>query len=253
MDTHAAKVLENKDQKYSLRVFAKDLGISSGRLNDFLKGTNLPSQRTLQRMVTRLKLSTETLRDLQIAVESEKKRRLLHKAEIILKSENYSIIVDWEPYAIMCLLLTRNFKLTPEAVAQRLGITLERAEESITKLVELKMITYVDQQWQPSNRKVATETDIPSDLIRKSHNVKLDLAAKRLEDVNVLARDFSAITFPVDLEKMNTAKRMLMEFRRSLAEALSCGNVTEVYSLNIQLFPLTKFSADQTVLNTKAL
>lgn len=239
-DLHRKISQEKRGHKYSLRLFAKDLGISSGRLNALLRGTNLPSARTLKLITTRLKLPATSIREFQAAIEQEKKRRLLNKADIILKQEDYSIIVDWVPYAIMCLIQTQNFIMTSENVAISLGISKRRADQNIKKLIDLNLIEYVNKKWQPSNLKMTTETDIPSTLIRQSHEEKMNLALQRMGEVDVVARDFSSIVFPMDPELIGVAKRMLMDFRRSLAEAMSGKCITEVYALNIQLFPLTK-------------
>lgn len=228
-----------KKGSYSLRSYAKDLGISPGRLNALLEGVNIPSLKTIEKISTLLKLSAEERNCFHVAVELDKNQRILKQADIILKSEDMHIIVDWVPYAIISLLMTYKFELTAEAVAHRLGVSPSVANKSIEKLKALRLIENVDGRWQPTKNKIATETDIPSVMIRKSHEEKMALSVKRMHQVDVELRDYSAITFPVDLNNINVAKKLITEFRRNIAEKMAAGTPTEVYSLNIQMFPLS--------------
>lgn len=228
-----------KKGKYSLRSFAKDLGVSPGRLTELLQQTNIPTTKTLEKMAALLKLSAVQRNELLTAAEQDKKRRLLHQADIILKKDDLHLIVDWIPYAIVSLLMTRDFYLSSENVSTRLGVSLQQAEISIEKLKKFKMIHEENGKWIAGKPKIATETDIPSEMIRHSHKEKMELAVQRMNQVPVELRDFSSITFPADTKNLEVAKKMIIDFRRTLAETMSRGGPTEVYSLNLQLFPLS--------------
>ncbi|MFS4459774.1 TIGR02147 family protein [Bdellovibrio sp. HCB2-146] len=228
-----------KDGKYSLRSFAKDLGLSPGRLTELLQQTNIPTIKTLEKIATSLKLSEIQRRELFIAAEQDKKQRLLHQADVVLKEQDLHLIVDWVPYAIVSLLMTRDFHLSAENVSTRLGVSFQQASDSIEKLKQFKMIYELDGKWIAGKPKIATETDIPSEMIRHSHREKMELAVQRMNQVPVELRDFSSITFPADPKNLEVAKKMIIDFRRTLAETMSRGGPTEVYSLNLQLFPLS--------------
>ncbi|MNL19061.1 hypothetical protein D3C87_1402410 [compost metagenome] len=228
-----------KSGKYSLRSFAKDLGISPGRLTELLQQTNIPTLKTLEKMAVLLKLSPAQRHELLVAAEQDKKRRLLNQADIVLKKNDLHLIVDWVPYAIVSLLMTRDFHLSPENVSTRLGVSIQQADESIEKLKKFKMIHEENGNWVAGKPKIATETDIPSEMIRHSHKEKMELAIQRMNQVPVELRDFSSITFPADTKNLEVAKKMIIDFRRTLAETMGRGGPTEVYSLNLQLFPLS--------------
>ena len=53
-------------------------------------------------------------------------------------------------------------------------------------------------------------------------------------------RDFSALTMIVDPTRLPEAKERVLRFKRELGELLEKGEPSEVYSLAIQLFPLTR-------------
>ncbi|MNS96870.1 hypothetical protein D3C72_1311880 [compost metagenome] len=61
-----------------------------------------------------------------------------------------------------------------------------------------------------------------------------------LDRVHVDKRDMSMITLAIDSKKIPKAKEMIKVFRRKLANYLAQGKKDGVYTINIQLFPLTK-------------
>ena len=229
--------------KYSLRSFAKDLGISPGRLSSFYQQSNIPSLKTVDKIARQLKLNADEKKRFLVAIDNDKKRRLVQRADVIIKKEDMHVVTDWVPYAILSLLLIKGFSLSASSVAERLGISVAHAEACINKLISLGLIEMEQGQWKPIKKKISTEIDIPSEHIRKSHEEKMQLSIQRMHEVPVELRDYSSITFPVDLNNLATAKKMLIDFRRSLAEQMQWGTPSEIYLLNLQLFPLTRSSS----------
>jgi uncharacterized protein (TIGR02147 family) len=138
------------------------------------------------------------------------------------------------------LLTLKDFSLSSDYVSKRLGITEEQAASCIDKLKNLKLIVEDGGKWKPTQRKITTEIDVPSLYLRKSHEEKMKLSIERMHEVDLELRDYSSITFPADPQNIATAKKMLIDFRRSLAERMKRGYPSEVYLLNLQLFPLTR-------------
>ena len=69
----------------------------------------------------------------------------------------------------------------------------------------------------------------------KTNNIVMIITA--LKDDDVMERDITSIMMPVDLTKMEEAKKKIKNFRKELAAFLRGKNQDRVYSLNIQLFP----------------
>ena len=87
---------------------------------------------------------------------------------------------------------------------------------------------------------MATTSGIPNQYLRLSHKDSLTNIVNNLDQVPVEKRDLSFITLAIDTKKLPKAKEMVRTFRRRLANYLSQGKRTQVYTINIQLFPLTK-------------
>ena len=63
---------------------------------------------------------------------------------------------------------------------------------------------------------------------------------KKLESVDVEEREFTTVTMASSPKKIKKAKLLIREFKRKLMEYMEEGEKTEVYTLAIQLFPLTQ-------------
>ncbi|MNL64824.1 hypothetical protein D3C87_1890770 [compost metagenome] len=61
----------------------------------------------------------------------------------------------------------------------------------------------------------------------------------KLDEVDMMLRDFSSTTLAIDLDKLTEAKTIIREFRQKMSALLRDGNKTDVYQLAIQFYPLT--------------
>ena len=87
--------------------------------------------------------------------------------------------------------------------------------------------------------------DIPSAAIRKHHSQNLSLAEQSLHRDSVEHREFGSVTMAVNPEKLAQAKAILLKTRKKISDLLEMGELSEVYTLSFQLFPLTKLQNSQ--------
>src|SRR3989338_2742170 len=241
---------QRKNPSYSLRAYAKFLGIHSATLSCVLK-----SQRTLplasaEKISNKLELSPkEKDRFVSSIFEIKSLKRLSSlplkpkKEELLLDQTEtqYKILSEWEHYAILSLLECDDFKTNMEWISQRLGITKLRAEQSIQKLKDARLIKVSKNgKIQKTFEKLKTSEDIASKAIQKSHHESLEIAQEKLKIVPVEKRDYSTVTFAADPRHMEEAKTLIREFRKRLARLMEDGRKTEVYRLSIELYPLTE-------------
>ena len=65
-------------------------------------------------------------------------------------------------------------------------------------------------------------------------------AIDSIDNVEMELRDITSMTMTFQMSKMNEAKSLIRDFRRSFTELMEEGKKEEVYNLNIQLVPITK-------------
>lgn len=232
------KIRQQQNPRFSLRSFAKFLSISPGQLSQLISGKrNLTSKQALK-IAKKLKLSRHQVRSILSPVE--------HKTEDpsfafqTLRESEFSLISDWKYYAILSLGKTAGNKAEAKWIAARLGISEKEASEAFNRLKDLGFI-HVSKagSFKQSTKPLTISSEVGSAAIRKFHKLNLDLAKTKIEQVAPLQRDYSAITMALNPSNLSKAKLMIADFRRALAAELEIGEKTEVYTLTIQLFPLT--------------
>lgn len=238
-----------QNPRYSMRAFAKALDINSGRLSEILSHKRALTAAMGEKIAQGLKLDSNQASQFSELIRHQKQHRQSVKTldrtggcyhVKTLDIDQFRLIADWQHFAVLALMRTRTFKNDVQWMAQRLGLTLTNVNHAIKRLSRLGLIIKKDSTWAVTEQKLATPRDLASLAIRKAHRQNLQKAQKALEEADLELRDFSSITMAIDLEKIADAKEYIQEFRRRMATLLETENATEVYTLNIQLFPLTQ-------------
>lgn len=225
--------------QYSLRSYSRFLGINSGALSQIISGKRPLTLKQAYKIVPKLNLSHKQRKSfLEQALAS--KATVTTKAFVQLKDDEFAVISEWYHYAILNLMDTIDFKSDDTWIASRLDITTVEARQGLARLERLELIKKVNDKWIPYQTSLTTTHDIPNAALKHSHEQTIDQAKKALWDVAIELRDISSISMATNTQQLIKAKEMIKAFRRKLSEVLETGDQTEVYALNIQLFPITK-------------
>lgn len=235
--------LENrriKNPRYSLRAFARDLGVSSGRLSEIINDEYFPGHKLLKRICTHLNLNETQIIELEKVLVQQRNQFTTTKNIKVLTSEEFKLVSSLESYAIFIMLSATDIVHEPQWIAKRLGLCEEKTKEALNRLLNLSLVKYENGKYKTTNRKITTSEEIPSKVIRDSHKEVLQHAITSLEQTPPELRDITSITLPVDISKLAQAKKHILAFRRKMSKLLEGPHQKEVYNLNIQLVPLTK-------------
>lgn len=247
-----------RNAHYSLRAFARDLGISNASLCLILKQKQGLSIRAAERIAQRLGFNPaekEYFCDLVQShyARSESDRRIarikLRKydaAGTSLDLERFKAVSDWYHFAILELAEIPGFRLGPQSIARALGIPPKAAALAVERLKKLKLLAADEQdgRLERSVGFVATPSGIPSATLKKHHTQLLEKAKAALYTQTVEERDFSAMQFAMSREDLGWAKEQIRAFRRTLMERLQQNPMRDrVYCLAIQLFGLQQNGA----------
>lgn len=231
---------KSKNKSYSSRAFARDLGISPGRLSEILSGQNIPGPEVTRRIVQGLKLNFQ---DSQWVIEVIQQQKSLHqeiKGARQLAADEFSLIADRENFSLLCLMETDGFQSSVPWIAKRLRISKALVEKTLTRLERLQLIQKEDGVYRSLHKDVTTTHNISSEAIRQYHRQGIKHAMNSLTDDELSLRDITSIEMPADPRRIDEIRGLIRDFRRRIAELLENGDKTEVYRLNIQLVPVTK-------------
>lgn len=229
--------IQSKNPRVSIRSICIRAGISSGRMTDLLNGRRALSEYYAEKLVYGLKLSRQERDDLYsfITVHSRKtpQRRMLTENQ-------FSEIVGWENYAILNILKTQDHVPTSGWIADRLGIAPQVVEQSLENLFQRGLIKKSGEGFEWVSDYITTSWEFSNDSQQETHKQVLDKSLETLETTAPHLRDYSSLTIAVDMEKIETAKKLIGEFRKKFGRHFEAGAKSEVYNLSIQFFPLTR-------------
>jgi uncharacterized protein (TIGR02147 family) len=236
-----------KNPSYSLRAFARKIGLSHATASRVLAGKRLVSRKAAQQISAALMLDPQESSELlSLFPEKRKVSASVDKVDPLylqLAADRFRMISDWYYFAILSLMKTKDFRSDPLWIAGRLGLPRATIDQALERLKRLEIIAEDSKgrlkRTVPSLR---SSDDLADVSLRKAHFNNLELARKSLELDPVHERDFSSLTLAFRASRMNEAKveirRFQDEFDRKFETAES--EPDEVYRLFIGMFPLSK-------------
>ncbi len=257
----------SKNPAYSLRAFAKTLGIQPSQLSEIYSGKKNLSLQAALKTAKKLGLNQKETDYLCTLVQyeatkseelksslNERLKQLNEKYELRdLSIDVFKAISDWyhipilEMSTLHCTLSDLQganppgFQFTPDKIAKRLGITVHEASAAIERLERLELL---EKDKKRGYRKVHSnalfKSNKPNTALRLFHKQMLEKAIESLESQTPQEKYIGSQTFSIDLTQLEQAKTLADEFRKKLVLLFSKGKTkTETYHLGIQLFRLT--------------
>jgi uncharacterized protein (TIGR02147 family) len=247
-----------KNPRYSLRAFAKALGFESTVISQVLSGRRVPSPRTARKMIAGLALSPEQEHDFYSSLAEVQRSRGLRKLSPVFKKiyaagsvrhcgpkdisiDVFRVISEWYHIAILELTYVRDFRSDPAWIASQLGITPIEAKLAIERLLNLGLLEVRDGKLAKTEERLTTaDKHLTTPGLRNYQKQLLGKAIDSLENDPIEARSMSGITMSADPKNIALAKKLIDECARQISQLMQTGTQTDVYQLQISLYPLTK-------------
>lgn len=232
---HEFKKRQERNTAYSIRAFSRDIGVPKTSISEAMNGLRCLSTVNIDIMAAVLNLDNETIVRLKDDLST-----LSDRGRTLFAEDEFEVIKDWHYLAILNLAKLSDNQCHAEWIAGRLGLPLEVADESLKKLLGLRLLENIEGKLVRTLQPITTSVDIPSSSIREHHRQSLQKAIIALEEVPVELRDYTTVTYVLDTKKIPEVKKLIHTFHRKLGKILPLNDATDVYRLNIQFFPLTK-------------
>lgn len=239
------KLLEKStsNPRYSLRAFARDLGIEASALSKILSGKRRIGVKLFHRLAERLELSP----DQKIYFsEAARPMDLLGQAAAtpdykIIEEEKFRLISEWFYYAILELTKIKGFELSASFLSKRLGIGIVQAKIAIETLRRFGWLAQTPEGWRDGGGRISDGDSSTSSIARRKHQRALtEKSIQALGTIEPTLREHSSMTMAIPLRSLPLAKKRILHFKRQLCEELQAlGHSDEVYALTVHLFPLT--------------
>ena len=228
--------IQARNPRYSMRSYAKKIGISQPAVSEMLSGKRAITKKTAEKILLGLDKSPFEISEI---MKSEPENKDTFKS---LDMETYHLIADWHYYGILSLAETDNFQSSPAWISKRLGISERIATEAIERLLKLDLLERdpKTKKLKPTHEQLEALSEVAKPALKKACRQNIELASAALDETEFIERDFTAITLCFDPDRMAEAKKMIKNFRRNFSKVMESKKKKEVYKLTIQLFPLTK-------------
>lgn len=254
-----SKLTERGQDKrgYSLRSFAKDLGISVSQLSDVLnrkKGLSLDKAKSIASklgfteseqdqfcLLVRASDSRSRIERIRAAFEIEQQDRI-KEPMYQLHEVTFQVISTWYHYALMELTTLRNFKYDIQWMSKKLGISISETREAIQRLKSLGLLIEENNTLTQTRSNITTTDGVPSAAVRQFNRELLEKAIEALSLYGVDDRYISSLIVAINKNDLAKYVEKIKEFRDQINDMAESNEAekNEVFCLGLQMYPISK-------------
>jgi uncharacterized protein (TIGR02147 family) len=236
-----------KNTSYSLRSFAKYLGIGHSALTEMLNGKRSITKKSMEKLGLILGLSIDELNEYQNASTSSPTQEECSQASYQqLTIDQFAIMSDWYHYAILELIKVKEFPHSTSDFSRALGITKSEANIAVERMLRIGLLEIKENgSFEEINNGFATNIsgNLTSAGSKKLQKQILEQSVEALMTLPIEVRNHTSMTMAIDPRLIPEAIERIKKFRRELSEFLeTSASPTEVYQMSLSLFPVTQIS-----------
>lgn len=241
---------------YSLRSFARDLGVTPAQLSHVIKGYRGLGPKTAELVATRLGLESRDQtffkESLKAKFSPSKSQRALSRSKLgeiasepstrSLELDLFNTIAQWHHFTLLELIKISSKRKNPVVwFSEKLGMSENEVRVSLGRLERLELITKTKDGYKANQDSIIADQGIPTEAVKKFHQQILEKAVVALTFQNRDERYGISAAMPVKVKNLDRAKKLLQKFRTDFAKEISDHEGgEEIYSLSLQFFRLTQ-------------
>lgn len=249
------EIKKKRNSAYSMRAFARDVGLSPSRLSEILNGKEGISEKVGAVVAKKLGLKAQSKIFWMDLVRSECSRssviRKSAKKRIeefkktknvkIIEDDQFKLISDWQHAAILELITLENISHDPPNLAARLGITVSQAESAIERLITLKFIKKnIDNKLVSTPDLSASTEGVPSMAIRKFHRQILEKAILSTVEDETFERELNSVILAIPRSRLPEFRQKIQGFFLEFIQSVGDEQKDDLFALSVQFFPIKK-------------
>lgn len=245
-----------KNNRYSLRAFARSLNVNAAELSQVFRGSRRLSWKSAVTVSKAMGLTPAESKHLLLLLQSEKGKKIGLDLDITedidlnmspVNPADFEKLGDWYHFAILNLIETKGFEWTATHIARRLGLSSSEARLAMDTLEKAGMVqVQIVGQGQRRSKSVKAfwevGSHIPSESIRRYHRQCLQKAIDALDDIPIDQREFRGIGFVASPDDLVKIRAEVKHFTDLLMQKFDRKGKTHVYQIQLAVFPLTKES-----------
>lgn len=248
----------SRNPHYSLRAYARDLGMPASKLSQNLRGLCGISVAKAETIALRLQMREDEKQLFLTLVESQHARSRVARQQAVvalaqireenlieLSLEKFSAVRDWYHMAILEMTDLRGFRPDPSWIAEKLFLPVEVVKEAVARLESLGLLKIDNGEWKQTHRDLELPGGVPSRTIREHHKQILTKAIVAVDAVATEKRELSSHTFTINRQDLPELKNAVRDFQRRISKLSQASEKDAVYVLAMQLFPIFESDAGE--------
>lgn len=252
------EVRAKRNPAYSLRAFARDLGVSASRLSEITTGAHAMSLATGAKVAKALGFEAARAAHFTDLVEAEcsrsPKKRCAASERITaylateaafekLRVDAFHVISDWYHLAIVEATKVADFDGTAAWLAERLGIPTQTAKHAVDRLIRIGMLRADGETLTASKPHYQVMANIPSKAVHSFHKQILERAYAAVDKQAVALRKIEALITTIPATQVPEFKQHIEDFIEQMSAKFRQATPKEaIYCLSLQFFQLDQTS-----------
>ena len=243
----------DKNRRYSLRAFAKDLGVSPALLSQILSGKRGMSETMSREVARKLKLNAvqqDYFCDLVAADHAKSSKKKAHAEERLknydrtkikqLGLEYFERIYDWHHFAILECIRLKNFEPSTSWLAKKLNVDEMKIRLAVERLTEIGLLKITEKgHWIDTHEHLHIRQG--SEAVKIALHQYLQMAANALDTIPMENRVNSGFFMRIDSSRLDEVRRTLEKFNQAFLDEYNstAGDKDAVFMFSSQFFPVT--------------
>jgi uncharacterized protein (TIGR02147 family) len=233
-----------RNPRFSLRSFAKQLGIDHSTLSQVLRSRRRLSARALEAVGQCVGLSEEAIQAYSRSTRKPTSNNLPENVRRFhLDLDTFQSLSVWYHYAILELIQVQGFKTDSRWIANTLGIEVGDVNIALQRLLRLGLLEmsardrWIDKSGDAEFRSSTNLTEAACNQMNQEiHELAVD-AIKRIPSQHRAHRE---VVIALDSRMLPRLKALADEFVNQLQSLVSEGDAKDdVYQVEISFFPIT--------------
>jgi uncharacterized protein (TIGR02147 family) len=247
-----------RNPAYSLRLMARQIGVSAATLSGVLRSKKNLSFIKAQSIAGALKLGRKETEIFLLLVQIEHtndpglKFDLMKKLHALgggnkashISVEQFRVVSDWYHYAILSLADVPSFNFTKDAiplVARTLGITVVEAHNAVRRLETLEMIEWLNGRCFSREKNFLVQAKTPEPALRLHHKQLLQKAIDSIVNQSPNEKYMASETVAIDSSKLEEFTAITEDYLNKIIDLANSSDAKDhVYQLGVQFFRLTR-------------
>lgn len=243
---------------YSIRAFARDIGVSGSRLCAVMSGRYGLSASTAKLISSKLHYTTQQTSYFVDLVESKHSRTKLGREQALKRvkaisvpevfeqiSESQSdILGKWFYAAVLEIISSQNI-FEPTKIARHLRLSIDEVNEGIQVLLRLGVLKKVGKKFEAQNEFLIANGSRSKSIFKKFHNEVLDQVKIAIIEKPLESRKNISTIFSLDCDRLDSARDWLDQMHKQFIKEFGAkGSHNAVMALGVHLIPVSDGVAD---------